>query len=356
MKSTKIKLMVLALAVLAACSDDKITEKEEGAFANGYFITNEGPFQNGSGSITFVGDDGNVSQNVYRTVNGEDLGNIVNSMHVFGNRGFIVVNNSSKIVVVDRETMEKLAVIQGNGIDNPRHFIVSGAMGYVSNWGDPFDASDDYISVVDLSTYAILKTISVGEGPERMLSTPEGLYVALQGGFGFNNRVTLIDTSVNEVKRSIEVGEVPNSLVTDGSGNVWVLCGGVPAWTGAETAGSLYRIAPGGLNAEALEFQETQHPGLLNFDSGRLYYHLDGKVYGMNPSSGEIPSQALGGLDGFYYAMTVRNGDLYGTDAGDFASEGSVKVFSVSSGALLATIPAGIVPGSVVVPDPVLIP
>ena len=125
MKSTKIKLLALILAVLNSCSDDKVIEKESGAYANGYFITNEGPFQNGSGSITFVGDDGIVSQNVYRTVNGEDLGNIVNSMYVIDKRGFIVVNNSSKVVVVDRETMEKIAVIQGNGIDNPRHFIVS---------------------------------------------------------------------------------------------------------------------------------------------------------------------------------------------------------------------------------------
>ena len=352
----KIKLLVLILAALASCSDDKIIEKEAGAYANGYFITNEGPFQNGSGSITFVGDDGIVSQNVYKTVNGEDLGNIVNSMYVFDKRGFIVVNNSSRIVVVDRETMEKIAVIQGNGIDNPRHFIVSRGMGYISNWGDPFDAGDDFISVVDLSTYGILKTIPVGEGPERMLSTPEGLYVALQGGFGFNRQVALIDTEVNEVKQSIEVGEVPNSLVRDGSGNVWVLCGGVPAWTGAETSGSLVRIGPGGSNAVALDFEETQHPGLLNFDGGRLFYLLDGKVYAMSPSSGELPSQSLAGLDGFYYAMTVRNGDLYGTDAGDFASEGSAKVYSVASGALLATIPTGIIPGSVVIPDPVLIP
>ncbi len=55
-------------------------------------------------------------------------------------------------------------------------------------------------------------------------------------------------------------------------------------------------------------------------------------------------------MDGFYYSMAVRNGELYGTDAGDFASEGAVRVFNLNSGALLQTIEAGIIPGEVVFP------
>ena len=70
--------------------------------------------------------------------------------------------------------------------------MVADGVGYVSNWGDPNDVSDDFISVIDLNSYAILKRIEVGEGPERMLSTPTGLFVALQGGYGQNNKVLLI--------------------------------------------------------------------------------------------------------------------------------------------------------------------
>ena len=49
-------------------------------------------------------------------------------------------------------------------------------------------------------------------------------------------------------------------------------------------------------------------------------------------------------------AAAKVNGELYGTDAGDFASEGNVKVFNANSGALLNTIPTGIIPGQVVIP------
>ena len=98
------------------------------------------------------------------------------------------------------------------------------------------------------------------------------------------------------------------------------------------------------------EFALTDHPGLLNFDSGQLYYLLNGEVYRMNPGASELPVEGVSGLAGFYYGMNVENGELYGTDAGDFASEGNVKVFNANSGALLNTIPTGIIPGQVVIP------
>lgn len=352
MKSFKLLIFLTTSLIILSCSDEgDPVEEPKGDYEFGYFITNEGPFQNGSGTITFVGDDGNVQQEVYKTVNGENLGNIVNSMYIDGDKAYIVVNNSSLIVVVNRNTMEKLAVIDGDGVNNPRHFVVAEGKGFVSNWGDPFDPSDDFIAVVDLDLNEVRGTIPVGEGPERMLTTSKGIFVALQGGFNFNNEVVLINPMTDEVVSTISVGDVPNSLQEDDAGNVWALCGGKPSYADEETAGQLYKIELSDLSASSQEFaQSTDHPGLLNFDAGQLYYLLNGQVFRMSPGAGagELPKESIQGLDGFYYGMTVESGELYGTDAGDFASEGTVKVFNVNSGALLNTIDAGIVPGQVV--------
>jgi len=352
MKSIKRLCWLLTFLFLLSCSDENDpVEEPKGDYEFGYFITNEGPFQNGSGTLTFVGDDGNVQQEVYKNVNGENLGNIVNSMFIDEDRAYIVVNNSSTIVVVDRNTMEKLAVIQGDQIRNPRHFVVADGRGFVSNWGNPSDPSDDFIAVVDLDANEVQATIPVGEGPERMLATSEGLMVALQGGFNFNNQVVLINPTTNQLIRTIEVGDVPNSLQADDSGNVWVLCAGKPFYADEETSGALYKIDLSDFNISSQEFAlSTDHPGLLNFDSGQLYYHMNGQVFRMSPGSAELPKDGIAGLEGFYYSMAVESGELYGTDAGDFASEGIVKVFNVNSGALLNTIEAGIIPGQVVFP------
>ena len=341
----------LMLFFILSCSDDSTTETTPlGDYENGYFITNEGPFQNGTGTITFVGDDGVVSQNVYKTVNGEDLGNIVNSMYIYDDMAYIVVNNSQRVVVVNRFTMEKMATIDGSDILNPRHFTVANDTGYVSNWGDPFDTTDDYVAVVDLNTNTVIGKISVGEGPERMISSETEVFVALQGGYGQNNIVAVIDTETGQVKDNITVGDVPNSLAFDDRGDVLVLCGGSPSFTALETAGSLYRIDKSDFSTSFLEFESEQHPNLLNYDGGLAFYLLNGKVYQTDSSSESLPTEAVNGLDGFYYGMTVKNRILYGTDAGDFTSEGTVNRFNVISGELLETIPAGVVPGSVVVP------
>ena len=350
MKQLNIVTILTFLILFASCSEDDASSKPVGDYVNGYFVTNEGPFQNGSGTLTFIGDDGSVSQQVYKTVNGEDLGNIVNSLYVEGEMAYIVVNNSHKIVVVDRFTMEKITTIEGDDINNPRYFVARDGMGYVSNWGDPFNASDDFVSVINLQSNTVVDRVSVGEGPEKMIVNGDNLFVCLQGGYGNNDKVLVIDINQNSIKTSILVSDVPNSIAVDGNGYIRVLCGGSPSWTEAETSGSLYSINPSTFETENIDFALTDHPALLNYDMGRLYYHLNGKMYEMDIEDSNLPNSALNGLDGFYYAAEVKNGEFYGTDAGDFASEGTLKVFNINSGSLLETNTTGIVPGNIVFP------
>ncbi len=352
MKKSNVLLFFSFLAIFtSSCADeDGDPQEPKGDYVNGYFVINEGPFQNGTGTITFVENGGSVSQNVYRMVNGEDLGNIVNAMYFADDKGYIVVNNSNKVVVVNRYTMLKEAVIEGNQINNPRHFVAGNGKGYISNWGDPSNTEDDFITVINLNDNSVLTTIPVGEGPERMTINRDRLYVCLQGGFGSNNKVVVINTVNDVLEKNLIVGDVPNSIVVDSSENIWVLCGGNPSWTGNETPGFLYVIDPTDSSLSFLEFDGTEHPSLLSADLGKMYYNLNGRVFEMNDSDRSLPSEGLPGLDGFYYSMTVQDAELYATDAGDYASEGSLKVFAISSGSLLETITTGIVPGQVVFP------
>lgn len=346
--SNQIINLFLALFLFSACSGDSNENTDPpiyGDYNDGYFVTNEGPFQNGSGTITFVGNDGTVEQSVYKKVNGEDLGNIVQSMALNDDRAYIVVNNSHKVVVVDRYTMEKIAVIEGVDINNPRYFVVYDKYGYLSNWGDPTDPSDDFIAMIDLATNEVIKTIPVGEGPENMVISSTTLFVNLEGGYNQNNKVIHIDLRSNEVKSITVVGEVPNSSSVDFLGAVWVLCGGNPSWTGNETAGRLYKIS--GSDVSYFEFELEDHPEHLTYGNGRLYYNLNGKVYEMILSDEDLPTESMNGFDGYYYTLKYNDDKLYAADAKDFASEGDVKVFDIPSVKLLETITAGIVPGDI---------
>ncbi|MEE9349377.1 MAG: DUF5074 domain-containing protein [Flavobacteriaceae bacterium] len=344
-KLTKLLSTITILLLLQSCGDDLPVENPpRGDYEHGYFIVNEGPFSNGSGTLTFVDNDQEVYQNVYKSVNdNEDLGNIAQSMYLHSNSAFIVVNNSHQIIVTDRYTMAKIAVIEGTNINNPRFFVAVGNTGYVSNWGNATDPTDDFISIINLETNTISGTIEVGEGPEDMLVVGDKIYVNLQGGYNQNNKVAVIETASNTLSTSIVVGDVPNSIVKDSNGNIWVLCGGKPNWTGSESVGKLVKIV--GQSVETtLDFALGDHPEHLSIDGGKLYYNLSGKVRGLSTNDTMLNTDEMPGLDGNYYAMKAENGMLYTTNAADFASEGTLSVFDLSTSTLSYSLSTGIIP------------
>ena len=317
-----------------------------GDYEYGYFVANQGPFNTGTGTITFIGNDGEVAQNIYQTANNnETLGNIAQSMTINNHKAYIVINNSHKVVVVNRYTFEKEAVIEGDAINNPRYMAVVGDKGYVSNWGNPNDTTDDFITVINLITNEVVSTIPVGEGPEKMLIDNDKIYVTLQGGYHFNNKIEVIDTTSDTIISTITVGDVPNSILkTDNA--IWVLCGGAPSYAPTETIAQLVKIENDEVSL-SLDFQATEHPNLLSRNGSDLYYTLNGSVYKTTTSTTSLPTDALTDLAGFYYYMTVKDGKLYTLNAGDFASEGTLKVFDLSNNTEIESFNTGIIPGDI---------
>ena len=323
-----------------------ITDNDSFAYENGILVLNEGNFFAGNASVLFISEDlANTTNSIFTETNDVPLGDIAQSMAFNGNLAFIVVNNSQKIEVVNRYTFASVATIS-TGLLNPRYMAFSNGKGYVSKWGDGTDALDDFIAIVDLSTYTVENTLSVPEGPEWIVSNDNTIYVAHQGGFGQNNIVSVINANTNSVESPITVANRPNSMqLADGS--LWVLSGGNPSWTGDETAGQLDKIDVGtNTVVETLEFAQTEHPGFLSIDNNQLYYLMAGNVFSMNVADTTLPSTAI--ISGVaFYDMTANNGNLYGVDAKDFASNGSLEIYDLTSNTLSSSLAVSIIPGGV---------
>lgn len=350
MKSSSILagIFILGLLTISCNNDDgSITNEPSGDYENGILVSNEGPFGNGTGTVTFISKDLNETESsIYKTVNGEDLGNIVQSIGFTEDQAFIVANNSNKITVVNRYTFERLGVVT-EGLVNPRYFVAVNNTGYVTNWGDPFDETDDFVAVIDLQNFMVVGTIPVGLGPEKIVEKDNTVYVAHQGAYGQNNKITAIDAENNTIIKIITVGDVPNSLELDNQGNLWVLSGGNPSYTNNETGGKLTKInTTNNTVIDTLEFQSSDHPSLLCSNGSDLYYQLNGAVFSMKTTEAELPSvPKFGGV--FFYAMAVKEDKIYGTDAKDFASQGSMTVYDLTSKAAIKTVTTGIIPGGI---------
>ena len=91
-------------------------------FMNGVFVTNEGPFGSGTGTISFYSrSSGSVSNDIFGAKNGYPLGNIVQSMEIYNSNAYIVVNNAGKVEVADGNTFAASGAI--TGFTNPRYFL-----------------------------------------------------------------------------------------------------------------------------------------------------------------------------------------------------------------------------------------
>src|SRR5690606_14132717 len=185
-------------------------------------------------------------------------------------------------------TFEKTGSITA-GLENPRYFTASNGKGYVTNWGDPADDTDDFVAIINLQDYTVEGTIPVDFGPEAVIAKGTTIYVAHRGGYGQNNKVSVINAVTNEVIKTITVGDAPNSMELDAAGNLWVLTSGKPDYTQDETAGVLSKINT--MTNEVtttFQFETTQHPEILNIEGNDLYFYLGDTVYMQDVSATDL--------------------------------------------------------------------
>jgi len=344
MNVRKIGMMAMAITVMASCKKDQMIDNggivAPGNYENGYFVTNEGSFTDGIGSISFVTDEGTVENDVFASVNSFPLGSVVQSMNIIGGNAYIVVNNSAKIEVASVADMKSVATID---VVSPRYIVkVSGAKAYVTDWGI------NGVQVIDLTTNTVSTTIACGAGPEGIAVSNGFAYVCNVGAWGLDSTVTIINTTTDAVETTLTVGDKPNSAVVDANGAVWVLTGGYTEYDPvtwaviSETAGNLVKIVNNTVEA-TYAFAVGNHPeDLVINDAGNTLFFSNGAVYAFDITATTLPTTAL--INKSFYGLGAHNGYVYGTDAVDFSQSGWSFKYS-ATGTIVDSVQVGIIPG-----------
>ena len=313
-------------------------ENPMGDYEEGVFIVNEGIYGQTSGSITFYNRDNNFSEpKIFRKVNNRDLGDVVQSMYFHNGRAYIIVNNSNKIEVADATTFEEKAQI--TGLKLPRYFMpVSDSKAYVSEWGS--DGLSGQLTVLDLNTNTITKTISVSVGPEQLYLKNGKLYITHIGGYSTNNLITIINTTTDQIEKTVQVQDRPGAIVEDMDGNLWVACAGnivytnYPAIDSANsTESTLIKISTNNYN---IVFNKSFGKGnpignlIINTLGSELYYTKAGQVWkhdigrgmenvlfhgnfyglGYDSVTDYIYAATSSGIDAAYAKRYMKNGTL----------------------------------------------
>lgn len=350
MKLNKLALIALAIGVtFTSCSnDDDATTgfTPKGNYENGLIILNEGAFFGGNASVSFVSDDLSLVENdVFNNMNEELLGDTAQSMAFSGDLAYVVVNVSKKIEVVNRVTFKSVATIS-TGLVNPRYMAITGGKGYVTDWGDGTDPSDDFIAVVDLATNTITSTISVVEGPEQIAANNTTIYVSHKGGFSSNNIVSTIDVATNALQ-TITVNDNPDEITFDNSGDLLVLCEGKVIYNTDytevidHTIASITKISTSNNTViSSIEFPFGSHPRLFTIDANTqdMYYYLSDSVYKIGAGESTLPIDSI--FDETLYgggSLAVRNNQLFTTKTDFVADTGELNVYDLSSNTVIDT-------------------
>lgn len=348
MKKQRISLLGLLGLILFVWACEKDTEDPPPAginYSQGVFIVNEGPFQAGSGTITFMSRDGSgITEKLYQKSNsGIPLGNIVQSMTIANGRGYICVNNANKLVVVNIKTFNSMKAIEG--ISTPRYTLegLNGKL-YVSCW-------DNTVKVVDTSTLEVSDQIQVGEGPDLMLAVDSVLWVLNRGGFGIDSTVSLINMENDQLLDELQIWPDPSGIVRDYAGNVWIMCSGRRSYhPGGESEGHLLCYAPSGptLLKDIAFPVATEHPEKLvvNKDGSGIFYIYPGGVKKHEPVSDVIEDSLFIENSAPFYSLglDVQQNVIYAGDPVDYVQNGWIYRYAVSDGELLDSLSVGIIP------------
>lgn len=367
----KMKKYLVRMAALIACAPLFLTSCDDSndgpsyryeVYSDDAFIVNSGNMANHiDGSLTAIQlANGAVQQKAFAMANdGQSLGSVPNDGLVYGDKVYVVVDQSNAIMVLNRKTLKLIKKISTTDLmgpqegAEPRHIIAGNGHVFFTTYGG-------YLAAVDTVNYALTAKTKVGSFPEGLAGYGNTIIVANSDYARGNGTISVVDLNTFQADtRSIQGIHNPQKVfIVDG--NVYVL-----DWSYYE-----------GERPNSVEKGESALRYVTNMTSSKVadaYYAslLDGKFYIISDPYGtpaysvcDVTANAINGVttplhlsEGVYSPAGIEvdpgTGNIYvlsynAGDGGyaDYSADGYVQVYS-AAGAKLSKYNTGVGPCAV---------
>ncbi|MDG4950662.1 T9SS type A sorting domain-containing protein [Weeksellaceae bacterium KMM 9724] len=301
-------------------------------YDNGVLISNEGNFGSPNADVSYIDQDTyEISNNIYQAVNNEPLGDVLQHIRIHGDKAYLVMNNSNKIVVVDRASFEKIDVITEQ-ISLPRFIGFANDKLFVSN------SSGRYVSIYNEADRSFITKIEQ-LGSVNNVEVAGNYVFVQQGNWGSGNSVAVIDATTNTLNSILEVDEGINGIISNGDF----------LYTLSSTANGtvINKIDATDLSlAATIIAEDITGAGKIAYSEGKLYFIGNSTdIFSVEDNLMSEPSLVTSVPDNAWstlYGFGVVDDYILTSDSNGFTQASIIRAYSKETGSLVATFNAGI--------------
>ncbi len=345
-----ILITALLLIFIIGCSKTNDPLIPPTVNSSGVYVVNEGLFAQNNATLSYKNlEDGTITNNAYSSANnGNPLGDNANSMTISGSKGYIAVDNSNKVEIINLDNFKSLGFIDLGSNGSPREIYVKDEnTAYVTN------LNLDQVAKLNLQTKTVTTRINVGSKPEGIRESNGKLFVA-NSGFGFDNTVSVIDMASDMVVITLQVGLNPRIVLNGLDNFIYVVCTG--SYSDTSIFSGIYKIDPAA-NTVVDSILVKKNPGEACFIDATtmLVVNSDGAVkVDLTTKSVSATPLILGTtVNSFFGVIHSISFDLFRSviycgNPKDFTQNGEVVTFDVN-GNETGRFNVGLNPGTVVI-------
>lgn len=328
----KLLTVLLIALVWSSCKKDDPTGGTDLNIqqGKGVFILHEGGFNQLNASLAWLNDTASAIQTgLFQQVNQRLLGDILQSMTIVQDDGYLVLNNSKSIEKINISTIElkdRLLLSQ-----SPRFLhAITPTLAFVST------LFSDELLIVNLDPLHVLDSIDLGHWSEEMITIDGKVWVASSN----HDQVYQVDPQSRTVGDSITVGYGASHLAQDVEGHLWVMSIGnfidIPA--------SIHVVDPAsGTTVKSWDFSLNEYPSKIQVYDDQVYY-LNGGLNRMSIQDAILPTSPFIAGFGYYgYRIDPRDGRIWLADPLDFQQKGKIDLYQ-PDGTLIRSYTADVVP------------
>jgi YVTN family beta-propeller protein len=329
--------------------DDEWIEAQRGASsvvlpAKGVFIVNEGNFMYGNSSLSFYDPKKEEVQNdLFFKINALPLGDVAQSMKIHLGLGYIVVNNSGKVYIINVNSGKYVGKI--TGLTSPRYIhFVNNKKAYIT------DLYASAITIINPETETIIGTIPT-EGhasTEEIVQFGNTVFISC---WSYDNTILVIDSQTDQIINQIKTGKQPSGMAIDKFNKLWVLCDGGMGKSDQDNRTAVLQKfnAQSRIIEKEFFFPSQEKPTKLCIDQAKEnLFFINKGIWKMSVNSEALPALPLIPSEkNLYYGLGVdpETSEIYFSDAIDYLQKGIIYRCT-SIGARIDSFKTGIIPGS----------